>query len=70
MFNKNETKFEFYIFNRWGEQIFESSELNKTWDGTHLNEPAPLGVYVWKVVIKDIYTNEKRVYPGHVTLLR
>jgi gliding motility-associated-like protein len=66
----DETKFEFYIFNSWGDQIFESTEINKAWDGTHLNEPAPLGVYVWKVVTKDIYTNEKRVYHGHVTLLR
>ncbi len=65
-----ESKFEFYIFNRWGELIFESTEFNKEWDGTHLSEGAPVGQYVWKVVTKDLYTNEKHTYHGHVTLIR
>ncbi len=40
---------ELYIFNRWGQQIFESHEASKGWDGTYLGSPVQEEVYVWQV---------------------
>lgn len=37
----------FWVFNRWGEQVFKSENLNKAWDGTCQSEKAPAAVYTW-----------------------
>ena len=58
------------IFNRWGDLIFESYDLEDGWDGTHKNEPAQTDVYVWKLIVLDQYSGEKEEHYGHVTLLR
>ena len=64
------SEFDFFIFNRWGELIFESHNSEVWWDGTNKGQPVKQGVYVWKIVARDKYTNEKNEYIGHVTLLR
>jgi gliding motility-associated-like protein len=62
-------KYRLYIFNRWGEMIFESQSPTTGWDGTYRGFNAPSDVYVWKIVLTDNLSN-KRQYTGHVTLLR
>jgi gliding motility-associated-like protein len=62
--------YDMYIFDRWGERIFETTDFIKQWDGTHMNTPVKGDVYVWKVITKDQYTNKKYTYTGHVTLVR
>ncbi len=62
--------YDMYIFDRWGERIFETTDFIKQWDGTHMNTPLKGDVYVWKVITKDQYTNKKYTYTGHVTLIR
>lgn len=37
------------IFNRQGNLIFESNDINMGWDGYYRQELQPAGVYVWKV---------------------
>ncbi len=57
-----------YIYNRWGELIFSSDEVNYGWDGYIKGTLAKQGVYIWKV--KGKYTNGKNfVEAGDVTLL-
>ncbi len=52
-FFENIIEYKLQIFNRWGVLIFESSELNKGWDGyTQDKKLAVQGVYVWKVTGK------------------
>jgi gliding motility-associated-like protein len=60
---------EFYVYNRWGQRVFESKELNKTWDGTYKGELLNAGVYPYliKVVFLNGDTMEKR---GNITLVR
>lgn len=42
------------IYNRWGQKVFESKDLNKGWDGTLPNgTPALVGVYTVEVVVMD-----------------
>ncbi|HDO27106.1 MAG TPA: gliding motility-associated C-terminal domain-containing protein [Bacteroidetes bacterium] len=40
------------IFNRWGQQIFETSDQNRGWDGTYKGKKSPAGVYVWKITFQ------------------
>lgn len=57
------------IFNRWGEEIFESLEIKKGWDGYYKGALCQQDVYVWKAYIK---LNNGKVFNknGDVTLLR
>ena len=41
--------YKFEIYNRWGEQVFESTDLNVGWDGTYKGELCQEGHYVYKV---------------------
>ncbi|MEX1190973.1 MAG: PKD domain-containing protein, partial [Brumimicrobium sp.] len=62
-----------YIFNRWGELIFESNNTEIGWGGTYglsSNEIVKEGTYVWKVEFKTKYTDERKVEVGHVNVLR
>jgi len=61
------------IFNRWGQKIFESSELNEGWDGKFKGTLSEEGVYVYKVIFKESKGPTKRQIKsrvGHVMLLR
>lgn len=59
----------FRIFNRWGEMVFETSDVNVGWDGRFKGEPQPLGTYVWtlRAITKD---GEEMNESGNVTLVR
>jgi gliding motility-associated-like protein len=62
--------YEFLIFNRWGGQIFETTNYAIQWNGRTIDgELAPQDVYVWMVVLKD-FTGKTHTYRGRVTLIR
>lgn len=63
------TDFKFEIFNRWGELIFVSNDINIGWDGYYKGELCQQDVYVWKAYIK---LNNGKTFnkSGDVTLLR
>jgi len=63
------TLFEMMIYNRWGELIYESRDINKGWDGTVDGEEAPLGSYVYTIRFVDAKGNEHR-RKGTVTLIK
>ena len=59
----------FYIFNRWGEEIFFSDQLNFVWDATYEGIPVQDGTYTWYL----IYEIEKGIYEdlsGNVNVIR
>ena len=63
--------FELYVFNRWGEIVWESRNPEIGWDGTYFNgRKCPDGVYTWKIKFKRVQTDEKRTAVGHVNVLR
>ncbi|MFH1320997.1 MAG: PKD domain-containing protein [Bacteroidota bacterium] len=57
------------IFNRWGELIFESNDIDTGWNGYYRSILCKQDVYVWKVKVKFI-SGETRTMAGDVTLLR
>ncbi|MBL4705507.1 MAG: gliding motility-associated C-terminal domain-containing protein, partial [Flavobacteriales bacterium] len=65
--------YEVFIFNRWGELIWQSETLTQAWDGMTkgtTNNMAETGVYVWRIRAKDIMLGEKHEFKGHVTILK
>jgi len=63
--------YQFYIFDRWGGQIFKTNNTLEYWDGRVNGGSliAPQGVYVWTVYVRD-FNGEPHTFNGHVTLLR
>ncbi len=63
------TEFKLQIFNRWGELIFESTDIKQGWDGYYRGGLCQQDVYVWKAYIK---LNNGKTFNknGDVTLLR
>ena len=65
----NYTELEYYVYDRWGEQIYYSDSELKPWDGTYKGNSCQQDVYVfiakWRTVDK-----KPKTYYGHITLLR
>ncbi len=66
----DEYNFELLLYNRWGELIWETHDVNSTWDGTYHGEVVPSGSYVWVARVKDLYTDSKKEFNGSVNVLR
>ena len=60
------------VFDRWGGLIFESNEIGYGWNGKHqkTGELCALGVYVWRITVRDEYSPTLYDYIGNVTLIR
>jgi len=60
---------EFAVFDRWGQKVFATDNINQGWDGTFEGKPSQLGVYVW-MVIAETQEGQQITQKGNVTLLR
>lgn len=58
-----------YIYDRWGELIFESYQREHQWDGSYKNRQVQQGVYIYVFDVVDIFGNPHR-FRGDVTLMR
>lgn len=79
-FNPNHTTFKverrgiaqlisFEIYNRWGQKVFETKNIDHGWDGTFNGVAQPMGVYVYRIIA---VTDDGREYKhsANVTLIR
>ena len=57
------------IFNRWGEQVFESNNFTNSWKGIYNNEEQPLGSYTYYLTYKDM-NGQDFTKMGSLTLVR
>ncbi len=64
-----ESLYEFEVFNRWGEKIFETSSITKGWNGTFNDELQPMGTYIYVIKARTMLEEDITV-SGNVTLVR
>ena len=62
--------YSFYIYNRWGELLFESHDAKIGWDGTYGNKIIDSDTYVWKLEFKEKLKNNYHVKSGHVNIIK
>lgn len=62
--------YSFTLYNRWGETLFESHDVNTGWDGTYLGKLVPAGIYSWTIRIKSLDDDRYEVFTGHVNMMR
>ncbi len=72
-YGTNIIEFKMWIFNRWGQLIFESNDLYKGWNGKYKNneslEISQQDVYVVKIIYKDI-RGKQHSYYGTATIVK
>jgi gliding motility-associated-like protein len=69
LFSNCVAQIKFVIFNRWGEQVFETEVISKCWDGFYKGEEASSGLYAYNLFIQQLdgtVVNKK----GMITLLK
>jgi gliding motility-associated-like protein len=59
----------FKIFNRWGQEIFNTGTTGASWDGTYRGKPVESGTYVWMLRATD-WLNKVHTAKGTVLLIR
>ncbi|MFM8595780.1 MAG: T9SS type B sorting domain-containing protein, partial [Flavobacteriales bacterium] len=59
-----------FVFNRWGEIIFESFDKDMGWDGTVNFIPVSEGMYTYKIDFKSVNNDDIHTVNGHVLLMR
>ena len=57
------------IYNRWGELIFESTDVRRGWDGNYRGQPSPQDAYVYQLWVRFVDGREVE-RNGDITLLR
>ena len=61
--------FSMFIHDRWGKEMFNTSNIELGWDGKYLGKDAPLGVYVYSVDITNSKGETEKIL-GRITLYR
>jgi gliding motility-associated-like protein len=62
--------FDLFIYNRWGETVWESHDASVGWDGKYGGKIVPDGTYIWIIRTKDLEDDEKYTWNGTITVLR
>jgi gliding motility-associated-like protein len=62
-------EFNMFIYDRWNEELFQSSSLEEGWDGTYKGKLVQQGIYVYKIDVVDVL-GEPHKYFGTFSLLR
>jgi gliding motility-associated-like protein len=57
------------IYNRWGERLYFSDNIDLPWDGTYMGRTVEEGTYLYLIKMKDIY-NQVAWHKGTVTVIR
>ena len=69
-YGENVTDYQLQIYNRYGQIIFTSNEINKGWDGTYKGSKQPIGSYAWIIAYKTATNNTEAILKGTILLIR
>jgi len=62
--------YQFKVYNRWGQLVFQSRNWQEKWDGRISGQVQPTGVYVWMLSYTHRDTKQPVFKKGTVTLIR
>jgi gliding motility-associated-like protein len=66
---KVSTSFSIKIYNRWGELVFESNDIEQGWDGNFHGKKAESGSYAYYLTV-NCENKEQYFSKGNITLIR
>jgi gliding motility-associated-like protein len=56
------------IYNRWGELIYNTNDIEKPWTGTLKNGPVPNDTYVYRIELVDLH-GQSHTFVGNVSVV-
>ncbi len=62
--------YSFKVFNRWGQEVFGTSNYQEGWNGKLQNEDQPIGTYFYLVRYSNPNTKQEFSHKGDVTIVR
>jgi len=69
VYGKGIETIDFTIFDRWGNEVFHTTDINIGWDGTYKGEPALVGDYTYVIKVSYLNGNNESL-KGHIYLIR
>ncbi|MCO5260539.1 MAG: gliding motility-associated C-terminal domain-containing protein [Crocinitomicaceae bacterium] len=66
----DEYNFELTIYNRWGEMVWQSKDVNMGWDGTYKGEKVQDGTYSWQIYAKERNNDNHYHWTGTVNVIK
>src|SRR6202008_2063998 len=48
-------EYDFRIFNRWGQEVYNTPDPQAGWDGTFNGQQSITGVYAWVITYKNVF---------------
>lgn len=64
------TKYVFTVYDRFGRQVFHSTNPNEGWDGRISGKKADLGTYIYYCIYDDFMLKRQLMLRGSVTLIK
>ena len=62
--------FELLIYDRWGNIIWQSHDVNAKWEGTYNGVIVQSGTYNWVMKLDMLDNDGKKIISGHVTIVK
>lgn len=66
---RNVVSISLVIYNRWGQEVFTSADMNTGWDGRYHDADAEIGTYVYWIEV-EYESGKTEIKKGNVILLR
>lgn len=63
-------KFDFKIYNRWGQLVYQTKDWKQGWDGSYKGQPQSTGTYIWMMRYIDARNNQAVERKGSFVLIR
>ena len=60
--------YEFVVFNRWGNEVFHTDDIDECWDGTFNGKRLPMGSYSYRL-IANLPFDEIEIFTGTLNLI-
>ena len=69
VYGKGIVSIDFSIFDRWGNLVFHTTDMEQSWDGMYKGEPALTGDYTYMLRV-NFYNGKQETVSGHILLIR
>ncbi len=68
--DQEDAQYSLTIFDRWGQEVWASTDPSKGWEGKAGGDVLMTGMYIWKLETRDMLSRVNHEYFGHVSLLK
>ena len=58
------------IYDRWGELLFETNNMNEGWDGKFQGNIVQNGVYIYRLTFRELGSKKRTFEKGNIHLIR